>query len=69
VQVTTGSGAVFVPRLSVSRFRALGQERTAFPVLAHTLPPGTGVDGVLGLDFLRGFALTIDFRTGQIDLT
>jgi hypothetical protein len=69
VQVTTGSGLVYVPLLSMTQVRALGQERTNFPVLAHTLPPGAMVDGVLGLDFFRGQTLTIDFRNGLITLS
>src|SRR5262249_55639889 len=68
VQVTTGSGVVHVPLLPVSRLRALGQERTDFLVLGHTLPPAVIVDGVLGLDFLRGLTLTVDFRLGQLTL-
>jgi predicted aspartyl protease len=68
VQVTTGSGVEFAPRISVARISALGQERGDFPVLAHTLPPSTSVDGLLGLDFLRGQALSIDFRRGTISL-
>ena len=68
VQVTTGSGVEFVPRVTISRFRALGRERTAFPVLSHTLPPSAGVDGLLGLDFLRGQRLEIDFARGLISL-
>ena len=39
VQVTTGSGMEYAPRIKVSRFQALGQERLSFPVLSHTLPP------------------------------
>jgi hypothetical protein len=69
VQVTTGSGVEFVLLLTVSRLTALGQHRTAYPILAHTLPPSTAIDGVLGLDFLRGKLLTIDFRSGQITLS
>ena len=65
-QVTTGSGIEYVARIVVKRVVALGQERLSFPVLGHTLPPSTGVDGVLGLDFLRGLELSIDFRTGRI---
>jgi predicted aspartyl protease len=38
VEVTTGSGVVYAPRLEVSRIKALGQERAYFPVLAHTFP-------------------------------
>ena len=66
VQVTTGSGVEFAPRVAVVRMRVLGQERRDFPVLAHTLPPSASVDGLLGLDFLRGQVVSIDFRRGSI---
>ncbi|HEY5866790.1 MAG TPA: retropepsin-like aspartic protease [Candidatus Tectomicrobia bacterium] len=39
IQVTTGSGVELVPRVSLHKIVALGQERTNFPVLGHTLPP------------------------------
>jgi Aspartyl protease len=69
IQVTTGSGVEFVPILPVTRLDALGQQRVGFPVLAHTLPPSAAVDGLIGLDFLRGSLLRIDFRQGQIAVT
>ena len=68
IQVTTGSGVEFAPRVTLDRIMALGQERAEFPVLGHTLPPSTGVDGLLGLDFFRGGNLTIDFQAGQVML-
>ena len=68
VQVTTGSGIEFAPRVILERVTALGQRRSGFPVLANTLPPSAGVDGLLGLDFLRGQSLSIDFRAGQVTL-
>ena len=64
----TGNGIVEVPDLQVSRLVALGQERTGFSVLAHDLSPKTTIDGVLGLDFLRGHVLNIDFRLGKLTL-
>lgn len=69
IQVTTGSGVEFAARIPVSRIRAMGQERDGFPVLAHTLPPSASVDGLLGLDFLRGLIVEIDFQRGCISLT
>ena len=69
VQVTTGSGVEYAPRLSVIRIKAMGQERQNFPVLAHTLPPSASIDGLLGLDFLRGQTLRIDFQRGVIVLS
>ena len=68
VQVTTGSGVEFSPLVTVHRIAALKHDRRDVPVLAHTLPPTAGVDGLLGLDFLRGYSLSIDFRQGQLSL-
>jgi predicted aspartyl protease len=68
VQVTTGSSVEYAPRVTLNRVRALEQERVDFPVLGHTLPPSAGVDGLIGLDFVRGQNLAIDFRTGRIRL-
>jgi predicted aspartyl protease len=65
-QITTGSGVEFAPEIPIDRIEALGMERLRFPVLCHTLPPSAGVDGLLGLDFLRGQRMALDFRTGTI---
>jgi hypothetical protein len=64
VQVTTGSGVEFTPRLPVRRITALGVARENFLVLGHTLPPSAAVDGLLGLDFLWSGRLEVDFRAG-----
>ena len=68
VQVTTGSGVEYAPRVTLSRILGLGQERVDFPVLGHTLPPSAGIDGLIGLDFFRDRNLVIDFRAGQITI-
>jgi Aspartyl protease len=69
VQVTMGNSIETVPRLVLNRLSALGQHRLGLHVLSHALPPTTGIDGLLGLDFLRGSVLTIDFHKGEISLT
>jgi len=68
VNIVTGSGRVEAPRLGVSKVAALGQERSAFSFLCHTLPPAAKLDGLLGLDFLRGHRLVVDFRAGLLSL-
>lgn len=68
VQITTGSGVEFAPRVTLDKIVTLGQERMGFPVLGHTLPPSAGVDGLLGLDFFRGQRLIVDFCNGQVTL-
>jgi len=67
-EITTASGVEHVPRIVVENVQALGLERPGFPVLCHTLPPSAGVDGLLGLDFLRGRRLVLDFRGGVLTL-
>ena len=68
LQITTGSGVEFAPKIDVQSVRALGRIQRGFSVVCHTLPPSAGVDGLLGLDFLRDSRLTIDFRSGRIEL-
>jgi predicted aspartyl protease len=67
--VTTGSGVTFSPRVTLDRVVALGHSSFDLHVIAHTIPRSAGVDGVLGLDFLRGRRLTLDFRKSRITLT
>lgn len=69
VAMTTGSAVEMVPLVVLTRLSALGQHRFGFPVIAQSLPPGSAVDGLLGLDFLREFAITIDFPNGRITIT
>lgn len=66
--MTTASGVEYVPRIAMDRLEELGQHRRGSQVVAHTLPPSTTVDGLLGLDFFRGTRLTIDFANGRITL-
>lgn len=68
VQVTTGSGIEFAPAITVRSISTIGHTRIEFRVLALTLPAISGIDGLLGLDFLRELRLSIDFRIGQNEL-
>ncbi len=67
-KMTTGSAIELVPRIPLTRLSALGQHRFGFPVLAHTPPESARVYGLLGLDFLRGLELNLNFKTGRITL-
>ena len=66
--ITTASGRQRIPLVDVSHLRALGQLREDFRVIAHDLPLTATVDGLLGLDFLRGCRLTLNFIRGTIRL-
>ncbi len=52
IQVTTGSGVEFAPRVKVASIEAIGRTRKDLPILCHTLPPSATVDGVSGIGLL-----------------
>jgi hypothetical protein len=54
--------------VSLGAVSALGRVRTQFVVAAHDFPIGVAADGLLGLDFLRGFVLKLDFARGRAAL-
>jgi hypothetical protein len=66
--IRSATGIARVPVIRVSALAALGRVRTDFLVAAHDLPLGVEADGLLGLDFLRGFVLTLDFARGRASL-
>ncbi len=51
-RVVAANGIIVAPMVAISWFHCLGHRVKDFPVVAHTLPPGTFVDGLLGMDFL-----------------
>jgi predicted aspartyl protease len=67
-QITSTSGGGMANVVPVTKLTALGHDMRNATVLAHNLPPSLGIDGLLGLDFLRHKILSVDFRAGQISL-
>jgi predicted aspartyl protease len=69
IEVTTGSGIEYAAKVELSKVTALGMKRYELPVLAHTLPPSAGVDGLLGIDFFADRKLAIDFGRGELEIS
>jgi predicted aspartyl protease len=67
-KIVTGSGIEYVPEITTTEICCLGKALRRLPVLVHDLPAEIRVDGLLGLDFLRRFRLTVDFKKGLISL-
>ena len=65
-RIITGSGYEIVPVVCLNRFHCLGKSMEDFEVLGHTLPFGTYVDGLLGMDFLNRFDLELKISIGEI---
>lgn len=67
-QVTTGSGVGYVPEVVVCRLGALGEAARSIAGFSHA-PPSSSVDGLLGLDFIRGYKLSIKLKLAWIALS
>lgn len=68
VRLITGSGYLIAPRVRVLWFQCLGQKENDMAVVAHTLPFGILVDGLLGMDFLRPLNARLLMAEGVIEL-
>lgn len=66
--ITTANGMVLMPEVLIERVDALGQRVTQFPVLAQTIPLGSKVAGVLGMNFLREFEINLNFKQAFIEI-
>ena len=64
--MNSAGGKVSAPFVVLPKIFALGALKENFPVYVHTLPVKTPIDGLLGLDFMRGHVLNLDFRMGEI---
>jgi predicted aspartyl protease len=52
--------------IRVARFASFGFEASDFLVHAHDLPEGYGIDGLIGLSFLRQFNYEVRSREGRL---
>jgi hypothetical protein len=52
--------------IRVARFACLGFQATDFRIHAHDLPEGVGIDGLIGLNFLKHFDYQIRSLQGRI---
>jgi len=66
--VTTANGLVSMPQVEIEELNVLGQSVMSLQVLAHTIPLGSQVNGVLGMDFLRQFEFRLNFKQSVIEL-
>ncbi len=66
--IMTASGLLVLPEVAIDEFHSLGQLVKQFPVLAHIIPLGSQVDGLLGMNFLRQFETALNFKQATIRL-
>jgi len=65
-RIVTANGYVVAPIVVIPRLECLGQRFDQYRVLAHTLPFGSALNGVLGMDFLERVPLRFELDLGVI---
>jgi predicted aspartyl protease len=65
-RIATANGYIVAPVVIVPRLECLGQRFNQYRVLAHALPFGSALNGVLGMDFLERFPLRFELDLGVI---
>ena len=67
-RIATGSGYIIAPKVSVRNLSTLGRELRRVAVIAHTLPFGGPIDGLLGMDILVRLRAKIETARGLIEV-
>ena len=66
--IVTANGLIYMPEVILDEFHAFGQRFARLAVLAHTIPLGTGINGVIGMNFLRRFDTCLNFKRATMQI-
>lgn len=67
-QIITASGIEMAPIVTLQSVTLGRITLKRIKAVVHDLPAASYVDGLLGLNFLRNFKITLDFRKGILEL-
>jgi predicted aspartyl protease len=66
ISIVTGSRVESVKQLTIHSIRALDHVIENLPAICHDLPEESGLDGLLGLNFLRYFDVEIRYSESSL---
>jgi len=69
MSIVTANGVVGVPLLTLERIEIAELRAEAIDVVCHDIPEMAGIEGLLGLSFLREFRTLIDYPEGVLSIT
>lgn len=68
IQTTTASTIETSPIVTIPKMTVLGMSVDNVTAIVRDLPSVSGVDGLLGLSFLKHFKVKIDFAKGELEM-
>jgi clan AA aspartic protease (TIGR02281 family) len=66
--IVTANGVIEVPLITVERIQVAELRAKAVDVVCLDIPEIAGIEGLLGLSFLRHFRTLIDYTTGVLEI-
>ena len=66
-RIATGSGYIMAPKVTIEKLYTLGKQFRRVITIAHTLPFGGTIDGLLGMDLLCRMKAKILAAKGTIE--
>lgn len=67
--IITANGVIEAPLIIVECIQVGDLRAEAIDVVCHDIPEITGIEGLLGLSFLRRFRTLVDFSTGILEIS
>jgi len=67
--IVTANGVIEAPLITVKSIHIADLQAEAAEVICHDIPEITGIEGLLGLSFLKNFRTLIDYTTGVLEIT
>jgi clan AA aspartic protease (TIGR02281 family) len=67
--IVTANGVIESSLITVERIQIADLQAESVDVICHDIPEITGIEGLLGLSFLKHFRTLIDYTTGPLELT
>jgi clan AA aspartic protease (TIGR02281 family) len=67
--IITANGVIEAPLITVKSIHIADLQAEAVEVICHDIPEITGIEGLLGLSFLKNFRTLIDYTTGVLEIT
>jgi len=67
--IITANGVIEAPLITVESIHIVDLRAEYVDVICHDIPEVTGIEGLLGLSFLKRFRTLIDYTTGVLEIT
>ncbi|MEK7263921.1 MAG: retropepsin-like aspartic protease [Bacteroidota bacterium] len=67
-EIITANGNIFVPKISVQKIKLGNAETNSIDVICHDIPEFAEIEGLLGLNFLKHFRTTLDYKAGYYEI-